>query len=236
MQSDLDIVVTPHHRARVCVKRILRADEIATALRDVLACMNRERDPVVIADWGDMFVESSRPIDGNIDVFPLGVMAYRMLTGNEPPPQLLFVPGAPPQLARLIVRMLSANPGQRPNILDVKAVIALMLGTHDEVAPLVLPPDDPDDLLDLIPPAAAPPKVVAPAKVAPPVKAPLPLLRAAPASNKVPDLPKVPPPPKLAPKLARLATPPPVARAATPKEEELLDLGLPPDDDVLTFE
>jgi hypothetical protein len=155
MQADLDIVVTPHHRARVSVKRILRADEIATALRDVLACMNLEREPVVIADWGDMFVQSSRPIHGNIDVFPLGTMAYRMLTGGDPPAQLLFVPGAPPLLARLIVRMLSANPGQRPNILEVKAVIASMLGTHDEVAPLVLPLEEPgEQLLDLSPPPA----------------------------------------------------------------------------------
>lgn len=191
MASDLDIVVTPHHRARVSVKRILRAEEIATALRDVLACMNLEREPVVIADWGDMFVESSRPIHGNIDVFPLGIMAYRMLTGSEPPAQLLFVPGAPPLLARLIVRMLSANPGQRPNILDVKQVIATMLGTENEVAPLVLPMDDPaEELLDLAPPPA----------------------RAKP----------------------RAATP--VPKPAPAAEEELLDLGLPPDDDVLTLE
>jgi hypothetical protein len=234
MESDLDIVVTPHHRARVCVKRILRADEIATALRDVLACMNCEREPVVIADWGDMFVESSRPIDGNIDVFPLGVMCYRMLTGSEPPPQLLFVPGAPPQLARLIVRMLSANPGQRPNILDVKAVIASMLGTHDDVAPLVLPPDDVEDLLDLAPPPAAPPArvvppVIAPTRATPVPRAALPPLGAAPASNKVPDLPKVPPPPR---GIARVAPPQPKPAA----DDELLDLGLPSDDDLLTLE
>jgi len=143
MPSDLDVVVSRHHRARVTVKRILRADEIATALRDVLACMNGDREPVVVADWGDMFVESSRRIDVAVDVFPLGEMAYRMLTGSAPPKPTMFVPGAPPPLARLILRMLSADARQRPNILEVKAVIGSLIGEEqEELLDLGLPDDD----------------------------------------------------------------------------------------------
>jgi hypothetical protein len=157
MQSDLDIVVPPHHRARVTVKRILRADEIATALRDMLACMNGDRDPVVIADWGDMFVESHAKVTGAIDVHPLGVMAYRMLTGAEPAPGVMFVPGAPPDLARLMVRMLSPTPSARPNIHEVKQVIVSLIGARDEsvLTPLPAPPAEKsdDELLVLEAPA-----------------------------------------------------------------------------------
>jgi hypothetical protein len=150
MQSDLDIVVPPHHRARVTVKRILRADEIATALRDMLACMNGDRDPIIIADWGDMFVEARAKVTGAIDVYPLGVLAYRMLTGAEVPEQVMFVPGAPPDLARLIVRMLSPTPSARPTIHDVKAVIVSLIGQRDEsvLRPMPHAPAD-DEPLDL---------------------------------------------------------------------------------------
>lgn len=158
MQSDLDIVVSPHHRARVTVRRILRADEVATALRDVIIRMNGDREPVCVQPWGDMFVETSRRIDVALDTYPLGALAYQMLTGNPPQGQVFFVPGAPPLLATLIMRMLSPDRRQRPNILEVKDTVKAMIGATDDSVvqelpradePLDLGIDDDDELLTL---------------------------------------------------------------------------------------
>jgi len=162
VQSDLDIVVSPHHRARVTVRRILRADEVATALRDVIIRMNGDREPVCVAPWGDILVETSRRVDVALDTYPLGALAYQMLTGNPPQGQVFFVPGAPPQLATLIMRMLSPDRRARPNILEVKETVKVLIGATDasvvqelpraaSVAdePLDLGIDDDDELLTL---------------------------------------------------------------------------------------
>ena len=151
MPSDVDIVVTPHHRARITVKRLLRADEVVMLLRDVVACMSGDRAPVVVADWGDMFIEANARLEGYVDVYPLGWMAYQMLTGSEPPSPTYFVPGAPPLLAKLIVRMLAYAVDERPDIQEVKSVVGIMLGEE----PLAPPPVFQEELLELIAPARA---------------------------------------------------------------------------------
>lgn len=140
MSSSLEIVVSPHHRARITVTRLLRADEIATVLRDLLACLSGEREPVVVADWGDMLVEAGARLDPQVDVQPLGAMAYRMLTGGEPPSPVIAVPGAPPPLARLISAMLAADPRVRPSLGVIKAELAALLGAQDELLDLAPPP------------------------------------------------------------------------------------------------
>ena len=79
-----------------------------------------------------MFIESKRRIDVALDTYPLGAMAYRMLTGSEPAQPTYFVPGAPPPLAQLILRMLSPDRRQRPNILDVRELVKSMIGATEE--------------------------------------------------------------------------------------------------------
>ena len=137
MSSTLEIVVSPHHRAWITVARILRADEIATALRDLLAGLNGEREPVVAADWGEMRIEAAEPLDPHVDVQPLGAVAYRLLTGGDPPRPVTLVPGAPPPLARLITSMLAPD---RPSLGIVKAELAALLGTQDKLLDLAAPP------------------------------------------------------------------------------------------------
>lgn len=139
MSSDLEIVVSPHHRARIAVTRLLRADEVATALRDLLACMNGDREPVLVADWGDVLVEADQRLGPQLDVFPLGAMAYRLLIGSDPPSPVALVPGAPPPLARLITSMLAVDARKRPNLGEVKAVLTTLLGSEEELLDLAAP-------------------------------------------------------------------------------------------------
>jgi hypothetical protein len=123
----LEMSATPRHRIRLSARRLLRADEIATLLREVLAAIKTDAVQTLAAgDWGDLVVEC-RPGLAPTDLHGLGEVAYRMLTGQLPAPGTRFVPGAPPPLATLILLMLG-DVGSRPTVHDAELAIAVMLG------------------------------------------------------------------------------------------------------------
>jgi len=83
---------------------------------------------------------TSNVVDGRADVYALGVLAFRMLSGqlphggrhallrddNETPQLSAIVPQVQPEVADLVARMLSADPNQRPA--GVRALAALLRG------------------------------------------------------------------------------------------------------------
>jgi len=123
----LDLGVTSCHRARINVRRLLRADEVATLVSEVLAAIRaNEPERAVFGPWGELLLETTSA--ATIDLLGLGVVAYRLLTGQMPQPNTRYVPGAPPPLAALIVRLLSSDPKQRPSVRDADMAVAVMLG------------------------------------------------------------------------------------------------------------
>jgi len=100
--------------------------------------------PIALGAWGDVFscapdnlpptpplftvytapeLARGHAADGRADVFAIGVLAYRALTGRFPSrPEL--VADAPDDLAALIVRMLAPDPSHRPSAVEVVAATA----------------------------------------------------------------------------------------------------------------
>nr|HEX4317393.1 hypothetical protein [Kofleriaceae bacterium] len=124
----LEMAATPRHRVRMTVTRLLRADEMATLLRDLLAAIRSDDvETILLAEWGDALVEAL-PSGAVLDLHGVGVIAFRLLTGHLPTPATRYVPGAPPALATLILHMLVGDPGARPTVRDADLAIAVMLG------------------------------------------------------------------------------------------------------------
>jgi serine/threonine protein kinase len=67
--------------------------------------------------------------DGRVDIYSLGVIAFRAATGVFPGEDGVFVmTGVSEGLASLIMRMLAINPEERPTAAEVRADAAELLG------------------------------------------------------------------------------------------------------------
>ena len=108
--------------------------------------------PVCVGDWGDVRVErdferrdepsvfeAPEPeATGKVDVYALGVIAHRALTGIFPLGATLDIPGAPRELAELVIRMLALDPARRPTA-DEVAVAAARCANARPAAPPPIP-------------------------------------------------------------------------------------------------
>jgi len=123
-------------------------------IRDILAGLRTdEPQTVIVGPWGDLFLENKIVADGSrpgkLDLFGLGVIAHRVLTGQLPKPDTRYIPGAPPPVASLILRLLSPDSKARPTQRDAEMAVGIMLGlvTQAEEVVEVTRPGDDDPLL-----------------------------------------------------------------------------------------
>jgi serine/threonine-protein kinase len=114
----------------------------ALAMRSIVVTTGQRAFPVCITDFG--FGEAP-PLgyeapegaagDGRVDVFALGVIAYRAVTQLFPTSVVDDVPGATPALAELVARMLARDPAERPTAAEVRGTAAQLAGIEDVPAP-----------------------------------------------------------------------------------------------------
>ena len=162
MRDLSDILEHAHHRG--VIHRGLRPDRILIGAS--------ARYPVCIPDWSEALVDpaaslvrlvvpegfrsyvapellrqcagsSEEVIEGGVDVFALGVIAHRALTGSLPyapglgtepyAPSLDRRPEAPPELAEIIDAMLAFDPLDRPSACEVRVHVERLLATVPEL-------------------------------------------------------------------------------------------------------
>ena len=103
----------------------------ALTLRSITMATGRRSFPLAIADWGMRIddlgpfaapeLSTALPYDGRVDVYALGVIAFRAATGKFPGEGGLYdVSNVPPALGTLITRMLAIDPSERPTSAQVK--------------------------------------------------------------------------------------------------------------------
>jgi serine/threonine-protein kinase len=119
---------------------------------------NAARFPVCLGDWSEARAVDSTsptpmlprlptrpfhapeqrnggPLDGRVDVYALGVVAYLALHGSLPDPSRAEPVGTtdiPPMLAALIEQMLAQDSASRPTSTKVRTAAELVLGTFEE--------------------------------------------------------------------------------------------------------
>jgi serine/threonine protein kinase len=110
----------------------------ALTLRSIIVTTGRGDFPICIADWGlrvdDLGVFAAPELsvggsfDGRVDIFALGVIAFRAVTRRFPGEGGIYdVPGVPTSLATLIARMLAIAPTERPHAVEVRDSAAELL-------------------------------------------------------------------------------------------------------------
>ena len=127
-----------------------------------------------------------KPVDGRADLFSLGVVLYRMLSGKSPferdsimatlislavdevPPTATLRPGIPRELAQLIDRLLLKSPDQRPQ--SAQEVLTAVTAIERQFKPGV---GSPSDAIPTAPARAVPVRPAPPTRSRP-VEAPIP--------------------------------------------------------------
>jgi len=102
--------------------------------------------------WSAPEVRAGEGWTDRSDVYSLGLLLYRLLTGKPPtlpgsegPARVhKFGPACPAELARLILKTLQPLPGDRPDaaelVQEFHDVLEDMLGEHDDPSPATAPP------------------------------------------------------------------------------------------------
>ena len=129
----------------------------ALTFRSIVLATGSRPFPIAVTDWGraveDLGVfgapelSTAAPFDGRVDVYALGVIAFRAATGNFPGEGGVFdVSDAPVELAALISRMLAIDPNDRPSASQVRQYATTVLGEWTDTEEFI-PPDFEDTVL-----------------------------------------------------------------------------------------
>lgn len=118
----------------------------ALTLRSIVLATGPRSYPLSIADWGmrsgDIGVYAAPElsaqvaIDGRVDVYSLGVIAFRAATRTFPSEAVRDVPGVPKGLGTLIAEMLAIDPNDRMTAAEVRALAHELVVGDDATAPM----------------------------------------------------------------------------------------------------
>jgi hypothetical protein len=141
LKADNVFLVRGRNRATV---KLLDFGLAKLAGKSDTASVHRTRSGVIVGTPAYMAPEQARAkmIDARTDVYALGVLAYKMLTGampftadnamdlivmhlKAPPPSpSKLARETPPELSKLVVRMMAKEPDERPALAEVRKVFA----------------------------------------------------------------------------------------------------------------
>lgn len=166
--SNVMIVEETGHGERVKLLDFGIAKFLSESLGEAAAGVHHTRTGALLGTPAYMAPEqckSSIRIDGQADVYALGVMLYELYTAQQPffdaeplalmmkklvdavPPILSLAPAAPPEVADLTMAMLEREPSQRPTMTEVQSRLAAFLRIpavrRSGFLPHVTPPDRP---------------------------------------------------------------------------------------------
>jgi predicted Ser/Thr protein kinase len=115
--------------------------------------IHKTKDGIVVGTPAYMSPEQARgkSVDFRTDIYALGCLAYKMVTGrlpftadnamdlivkqlnDAPPSPARLAPGTPPSLSRTIVRMMAKDPEERPSLADIRQMLAELKETKAPV-------------------------------------------------------------------------------------------------------